>query len=348
MTSHSTRKPLRVILVANIRELYVTPTEARDVIPALPHSFDEPFADSSMIPTLLVSKLTRRFVTVALSGDGGDELFGGYTAYDSCARYFDRQRRAPLALRRLAADCVTAVPADVLDSAFSPVRMRNAGARLHRAASVLRHESTGLAYRAMISQWEFPEDVVLSASEPETPFADRRYTDVARDEIGAMMLLDAAVYLTDDILVKVDRASMAASLESRCPLLDYRLFELAWRLPMSLKRHGGVGKWILKQLAYKLVPRELLDRPKAGFAVPVGEWLRGPLREWGGDLLDPRRLRQEGLLAPKTIEAAWKAHLEGRIDNSSRLWTVLMLESWLEQYHSGHPTECSAPAAAVY
>jgi asparagine synthase (glutamine-hydrolysing) len=300
-----------------------------------------------MIPTFLVSKLTRRFVTVALSGDGGDELFGGYTAYDSCARYFDRQRRVPPALRRIAADCITGMPANMLDTALSPVRVHNAGARLHRAASVLRHESTGLAYRAMISQWEFPEDLVVGASEPGTPFADPRYTGVAVDEIASMMLLDAAVYLTDDILVKVDRASMAVSLESRCPLLDYRLFELAWRLPMRFKRRDGVGKWILKQLAYKLVPRELLDRPKAGFAVPIGEWLRGPLREWGGELLDSRRLRQEGLLDPKPIQAAWKAHLEGRIDNSSRLWTVLMLESWLDRYHNGREAECSTPAAAM-
>jgi asparagine synthase (glutamine-hydrolysing) len=300
-----------------------------------------------MIPTFLVSKLTRRFVTVALSGDGGDELFGGYTAYDSCARYFDRQRRMPPALRRLAADCVIGVPAKVLDAALRPARVHNAGARLHRAASVLRHESTGLSYRAMISQWEFPDALVVGASEPDTPFTDTRYSDVTGDEIASLMLLDAAVYLTDDILVKVDRASMAVSLESRCPLLDYRLFELAWRLPMSWKRRDGVGKWILKQLAYKLVPRELLDRPKAGFAVPVGQWLRGPLREWSGDLLDSQRLRQEGLLDPKPIEAAWKAHLKDAADNSSRLWTVLMLESWLDRYHSGREVECSSPAAAV-
>ena len=262
-----------------------------------------------MIPTLLVSRLTRRFVTVALSGDGGDELFGGYTAYDSCAGTSIVNGGRPLALRRLAADCVTAVPAEVLDSAFSPVRMRNAGARFTERRRCFGTNPRGWRIRAMISQWEFPEDVALGASEPGTPFADTRYSDVAGDEIASMMLLDAAVYLTDDILVKVDRASMAASLESRCPLLDYRLFELAWRLPMRMKRRGGVGKWILKQLAYKLVPRELLDRPKAGFAVPIAEWLRGPLREWSDDLLDPRRLRQEGLLAPKRVEAAWKAHL---------------------------------------
>jgi asparagine synthase (glutamine-hydrolysing) len=328
-------------------ELYVTPDEARDAIPGLPHTFDEPFADSSMIPTLLVSRLTRRSVTVALSGDGGDELFGGYTTYDSCARYFNRQRRMPGPLRRLAANCLTGVPADVLDAALSPAQVRNAGARLHRAASVLRHESTGMAYRAMISQWEFPEAVALGASEPGTPFADTRYSDVAGDEIASMMLLDAAVYLPDDILVKVDRASMAVSLESRCPLLDYRLFELAWRLPMRMKRRDGVGKWILKQLAYKLVPRELLDRPKAGFAVPIAEWLRGPLRQWSDDLLEPRRLRQQGLLDPKRVESAWKAHREGRIDHSSRLWAVLMLEAWLDEYHNGRAPEYPASVAAM-
>jgi asparagine synthase (glutamine-hydrolysing) len=158
---------------------------------------------------------------------------------------------------------------------------------------------------------------------------DPRYIDTVDGEVPAMMLLDAATYLPDDILVKVDRASMAVSLEARCPLLDYRVFEFAWRLPMVLKRRNGSGKWILKQLAYRLVPRELLDRPKAGFAVPIQDWLRGPLRDWAGDLLDPRMLRQDGWLNPEPVQAAWNQHASGAGDMSARLWTVLMFQAWL-------------------
>lgn len=314
-------------------ELYVTPDEARNVIPKLPHMFDEPFADSSMIPTFLVSEMTRRSVTVALSGDGGDELFGGYSTYDSCSQYFQRNRRWPGAVRKAAAMCASAVPADLLDAALRPAGVRHAGPRVHRAASVLAETNPGLAYRAMLSQWEFPEMVARGGAEVVTPFSDSRYSDVAGDEVATMMLLDAAVYLPDDILVKVDRASMAVSLESRSPLLDYRLFELAWRIPMSVKRRDGSGKWILKELAYKLVSRELLTRPKSGFAIPIVDWLRGPLRAWGEELLNPARLREEGYLDPEQVQGAWRAHQGGHIDYSNRLWTVLMFEAWLEQYH---------------
>jgi asparagine synthase (glutamine-hydrolysing) len=316
-------------------ELYVTADDALRVIPELPQIFDEPFADGSMIPTLLLSQLTRKSVTVALSGDGGDELFGGYTAYDSCARYFRRSRRWPPVLRRITAGCVSRMPASVLDAAFGTVNVPNAGTRLHRMASVLAQTSPGVAYRAMLSQWEFPEALAICDSELPTPFSDGAYAEVAGGEIPLMMLLDAAVYLPDDILVKVDRTSMAVSLESRCPLLDYRVFEFAWKLPLHLKRRNGTGKWILKQLAYRRVPRELLDRPKSGFAIPIAEWLRGPLREWGSDLLDPARLRQQGYLQPAPVTAAWGAHQSGQADNSERLWNVLMFEAWLETYTRG-------------
>jgi asparagine synthase (glutamine-hydrolysing) len=313
-------------------ELYVTPDDALHVIPGLQDISDEPFADVSMIPTLLLSKLTRASVTVALSGDGGDELFGGYTAYDSCARYFERNRRWPPALRRITADCVVRMPAHLLNAALGTMKVRNAGGRLHRTASVLAQTSPGVAYRAMLSHWEFPEAVAIGASEPGTAYADDTYAEVAGGEVPLMMLLDAAVYLPDDILVKVDRASMAVSLESRCPLLDYRLFELAWKLPLSLKRRNGTGKWILKQLAYRRVPQELLDRPKTGFDIPTAEWLRGPLRQWGEDLLDPARLRRQGYLHPSPVRKAWAAHQSGEADNSQRLWNVLMFQEWLETY----------------
>ncbi|HYI91946.1 MAG TPA: asparagine synthase (glutamine-hydrolyzing) [Bryobacteraceae bacterium] len=327
-------------------ELYVTPAEVRNVIPILPEMFDEPFADSSMIPTFLVSQLTRRSVTVALSGDGGDELFGGYSTYDSCARYFQRNGRWPGPVRRMAAHCATAVSSDIWDAALRPAGIRHAGPRLHRVASIFGEDAPGLAYRAMVSLWEFPQAVACGGVEATTPFADSRYRNVGGDEIATMMLLDTSVYLPDDILVKVDRASMAVSLESRCPLLDYRLFELAWRIPMSLKRRDGSGKWILKQLAYKLVSRELLDRPKAGFAIPIVDWLRGPLRAWGEELLAPERLREEGFFNPRQVQATWRAHQEGHIDYSARLWTVLMFQAWLEHYHKGENV-ASPPMTAV-
>ena len=210
-------------------------------MPTLPRIFDEPFADASMIPTFLLSKLTRSSVTVALSGDGGDELFGGYTAYDSCARYFERNRRWPSALRRIAADCVTRVPADVLNAAFNTVKVRNGGARIHRTASVLAEISQGMAYRAMLSQWEFPEKVAIGASEPATPFSDNTYVDVAGGEVPLMMLLDAAVYLPDDILVKVDRASMAVSL--RIPLSSSGLPLVRACLEASLALQAQKWDW---------------------------------------------------------------------------------------------------------
>jgi asparagine synthase (glutamine-hydrolysing) len=317
-------------------EFYVTPAEARGVIPKLPQIFDEPFADPSMIPTLLVSKLTRQSVTVALSGDGGDELFGGYKAYTACEPGFTRNRRWPFFLRRIAAESIRKIPADTLDMAFGVAGVSNAASRLQRVASVLAHDEPGRTYQAMVSHWDDPRQVVIDGSEPAIAFADPTYSAVAGSDVASMMLLDAAVYLPDDILVKVDRASMAVSLESRCPLLDYRLFEFAWRMPMSLKRKNGIGKWPLKQLAYRLIPRTLLERPKTGFSIPTAEWLRGPLSEWSADLLDSGRLRREGFLDPAPVERAWKFHLTGKADNGSRLWTILMFESWLQQHRTVH------------
>jgi len=304
-------------------ELYVKPEQAMGVIPRLPAMFDEPFADSSQIPTFLVAELARRSVTVALSGDGGDELFSGYSTYDHCSRYFERNRAWPSSLRQAVSGAVSSVPGSVIRA------LPSLGPRIQRSAAILGQEDIGSAYLAMVSRWDFPEDVVKRGIEPATPFSDGRYARVAGDEIQTMMLLDTAVYLPDDILVKVDRTSMAVSLEARCPLLDYRLFELAWRMPLSLKRREGTGKWILKQLAYKLVSRDLLERPKSGFSIPLRDWLRGPLREWSGDLLNQDALRREGWLHPEPIQSAWQAHQSGDADNNERLWTVLMFQGWL-------------------
>jgi asparagine synthase (glutamine-hydrolysing) len=323
-------------------ELYVTPAECREVVPRLPEMFDEPFADSSQIPTFLVSQLARRSVTVALSGDGGDELFGGYTSYGHGPVYFDRNRRWPASVRRAAVSCLEAVPDGVVRALLTPVGTSQPDIRLRRMTAILGQDRVGAAYRAMMSLWDEPGQIVPGASEPATPFTDPAYVDAVDGDVPAMMLLDSVIYLPDDILVKVDRASMAVSLESRCPILDYRVFEFAWGLPLGLKRRNGVGKWILRELAYKLVPRELLDRPKSGFSVPIADWLRGPLRQWAGDLLDGGVLRRDGWMDPVPVQQAWNRHLSGTADLSSRLWAVLMFQAWL---HSGDQPARSATVA---
>jgi asparagine synthase (glutamine-hydrolysing) len=324
-------------------ELYVTPDEARSVIPHLPAMFDEPFADCSQIPTFLVSKLARQSVTVALSGDGGDELFSGYTTYTNCARQFARRSKWPSPLRRAIGMGVTGVPSGVWDTTLGLLGFEHAGARLHRMGSVFSQDSIGAAYRQMLAHWTFPDRVVRHTRELCTPFSERDYAAASNNEIEVMMLLDAAVYLPDDILVKVDRASMAVSLEARCPILDYRVFEFAWRLPLRWKRRNREGKSILKDLVYRLVPRELLDRPKSGFDFPMAEWLRGPLREWASDLLSSDRIRREGWLDAKEISATLRLHQEG-FDSSNLLWTALMFQSWLDLYPSN---TCSAPCEST-
>jgi asparagine synthase (glutamine-hydrolysing) len=228
--------------------------------------------------------------------------------------------------------------------ALRPFGIEDAGARLHRLGAVLMERSTGTAYQQMLARWAFPDRVVSGAGGLATPFSDEDYVNVTSSEIEAMMLIDSATYLPDDILVKVDRASMAVSLEARCPILDYRIFEFAWRLPLELKRRNGEGKAILKDLAYGLVPRELLDRPKSGFAIPIAAWLRGPLREWAEDLLSPERLRREGWLDANEVSSALHRHLNG-FDSAASLWTALMFESWLETYRS--PVPCSMESTAA-
>ena len=298
-------------------EMTLTARQALDVVPRLPSMFDEPFADSSQIPTFLVSEMARRHVTVSLSGDGGDELFAGYSAYRSSARFFRKYGWMPGPLRAVASRVLQGVPQAVWG-----------GARLHRLGSTLRQPDEETEYRGR----DVPLGRSRKVSSPARPnsftaFTTREAAGVG-NSIEKMMLLDALVYLPDDVLVKVDRASMAVSLEARGPLLDYRLFEFAWRVPLEFKMRDGKGKWILRELLNRYVPRELVDRPKAGFAVPVAEWLRGPLKTWAEDLLTDSRLRQEGILDSAAVRRTWKEHLEG-YDWSERMWAVLMLESWL-------------------
>jgi asparagine synthase (glutamine-hydrolysing) len=319
-------------------ELYVTAEQAMAVIPRLPALYDEPFADSSQIPTFLVAQLARQHVTVALSGDGGDEVFGGYNRYVWASNIWRRLGRLPLALRTLVGRGLTrASPATwnhvfALAAPFVPARLHpgNPGDKVHKLANTLAARSPEQIYLQLVSQVAAPEDWVPGASEPPTVLTDPTRWPPLPDFESRMMYLDQMSYLPDDILVKVDRAAMGVSLETRVPLLDHRLVEFAWRLPLHMKIRHGQGKWLLRQLLYRHVPRALVERPKMGFGVPIDHWLRGPLRDWAEGLLEERRLSQEGFLDPRPIRAQWQEHLGGRRNWAYSLWTVLMFQSWLE------------------
>jgi asparagine synthase (glutamine-hydrolysing) len=323
-------------------ELYVTPEQAMAVIPRLPELYDEPFADSSQIPTFLVAQLARQHVTVSLSGDGGDELFGGYNRYFWAARIWRGLGSAPHALRAGVSRAMIGLsPAswnrlfDVAGFAL-PARFRyaNPGDKLHKLAEMLAARSPEEVYLYLVSQWKQPADLVPGAAELPTVLTDRqRWAPLERFE-SRMMYLDQMSYLPDDILVKVDRAAMGVSLETRVPMLDHRLVEFAWQLPMRMKIRNGQGKWLLRQLLYRYVPKELIERPKMGFGVPIDVWLRGPLREWAEALLSAERLQQEGYFNPEPIREKWREHLSGRRNWSYYIWTILMFQSWLERQHA--------------
>lgn len=312
-------------------QLVVEPSHARDLVPTLAEWWDEPFADSSQIPTLLLSKLTRDSVTVALSGDGGDELFAGYN------RYFWPERLRPFVgwmprpLRRGIAAGVKAVPTEAWDLLCRalPARVRppQGGDKIHKAAEVLALEDLAL-YRRFVTHWTEPERVAIGGQEYKGELWDDRMVTLFPDPIERMQYLDLVTYLPDDILTKVDRATMAVSLEARVPLLDHRVAEFAWSLPRHLKARDGQGKWLLRQMLYQYVPKELIDRPKMGFGIPIGAWLKGPLREWAESLLAERRLQEGGLVDPVVVRRVWHEHLSGRRNWQYLLWDVLMLEAW--------------------
>jgi asparagine synthase (glutamine-hydrolysing) len=333
----------------------VTPDEARSVIPKLPAMYDEPFADSSQIPTHLVSALARSQVTVALSGDGGDEMFGGYNRYLMTSRLWDRISGIPRPLRAAAARALTALPASawtgVGDFAGGMLpklaRVERLGDKVHKGAPLLRSQSVAELYGGMLSQWHDPGAVVRGADEPPSQATGHTPPLDGLGGVERMMALDMLGYLPDDILVKVDRASMAVSLESRVPFLDHHLVEFAWRLPFDLKVRNGETKWILRQLLYRHVPREMIERPKMGFGVPIGEWLRGPLRHWAEALLDERRLRDEGYFHAEPIRRTWQAHLRGGVNEQYRLWPILMFQSWLEANRSANQADASQRTVAI-
>jgi asparagine synthase (glutamine-hydrolysing) len=317
-------------------ELYVEPSHALEVIPRLPEWYDEPFADSSQIPTFLVSEMTRRHVTVALSGDGGDELFAGYNRY----LWADQLRRTvgwlPSGARTLARAAIHAVSPACWDRAFRllPQRLRppQAGEKMYKVAEILGRNGPDATYRRLVSQWDEPGDIACRGTEPHGVLWDASVAREIPHFIQRMQFLDLVTYLPDDILTKVDRATMAVSLEGRVPLLDHRVVEFAAALPLALKLRGGRGKWLLRQVLARYVPERLTDRPKTGFGVPIDQWLRGPLRSWAEELLEPRRLAADGLLRPEPIARVWREHLSGARNWQYPLWTVLMLQAWRQRW----------------
>jgi len=314
--------------------LRVSAAEAQAVIPSLPDLYDEPFADSSQIPTYLVCRAARTQVAVALSGDAGDELFGGYNRYFWAPRIWNRFAGLPLGMRRALGRTIAAVPLpawDIAGTAYSRLRpgsggLARAGDKAHRLAHRLRTvRDLDDLYKSLVSEWDA---LALGVSEPLSLLDDPLPGAGIDHPAARMMVQDLRSYLPDDILCKVDRAAMGISLETRVPFLDPEVMALAARLPVGLKIRDGRGKWILRQVLYRHVPSELIDRPKAGFAIPLGPWLRGPLRDWAEDLLAPDRLATDGLLDPAPIRLAWAEHLSGRRDWTHRLWIVLMLQGW--------------------
>ena len=350
-------------------ELFVSAAEAQAVIPRLSAMYDEPFADSSQIPTHLVCKAARQQVTVALSGDAGDELFGGYNRYFWGPRIWNRLAWLPYPVRQALGKAIAGVPVAAWDALSRPLNallpagkgIARAGDKAHKLAARLGGvRDLDDLYRSLVSEWQDPASVVKGDGSPRCA-RDDEITSSLRgaerrgnrdDEIppslrgGAadaaihvppnltaverMMYRDATTYLPDDILCKVDRAAMSVSLETRVPFLDHRVAELAWQLPLHMKIRGGQGKWALRQVLYKYVPRELIERPKAGFGIPVGQWLRGPLRDWAESLLDEKRLQREGYFYPAPIRQKWAEHLSGQRDHTASLWAVLMFQAWLE------------------
>ncbi|MDA3970257.1 MAG: asparagine synthase (glutamine-hydrolyzing) [Desulfobulbaceae bacterium] len=319
-------------------ELYVTPEEAMAVIPKLPTIYDEPFSDSSQIPTFLVSQLARQHVTVSLSGDGGDELFYGYGRYFKAEQIWGKLSRLPLRFRKMVATSLAHAPGNVLERAMNVLpqkyRVNHLADRLPKLAEMIGHSSGEAFYREMVSHAKDPGRLVLGATEPETILSQPDRMPNLPGLRERMMYLDMMTYLPDDILTKVDRASMAVSLEARVPLLDHRLVEFAWRVPTQYKYRNGQGKWLLRQVLYRYVPKELMDRPKMGFGVPIEHWLRGPLRAWAEELLDEKRLREEGFFDPAPIRRMWNEHVSGKRRWHYYLWDVLMFQAWLEMRKS--------------
>jgi asparagine synthase (glutamine-hydrolysing) len=322
-------------------EFYVSPADALAVIPLLPSMYDEPFGDSSAIPTHLVARLAKQQVTVVLSGDGGDELFGGYNRYSWGSSIWRRVARVPVSMRTMAACALTVLSPEQWDRIGRMLKMglpaslhlATLGEKVHKLAAVLDSNSQTELYRRLVSLQRETTSLVIGSHE-EPIWADDQARQVAKQDFSEQMMFhDLVGYLTDDILPKLDRAAMAISLETRMPLLDHRVVEFAWSLPLSMKiRRENQGKWLLRQVLYRYVPKHLVERPKMGFGIPLDSWLRGSLRDWAEALLDESRLRHEGYFNPAPIRKKWQEHLSGRRNWQYWLWNVLMFQAWLSAH----------------
>lgn len=325
----------------------VEPEHLIDVIPRIPDWYDEPFADSSQIPTFIISRLTRRHATVALSGDGGDEVFAGYNRYFWAPRIWNGISVMPKRLRRAASALIGSVPPRVWDGAAAALpdglRFSQTSDKARKIAALLDANDLAGAYRVLVSQWDDPSQIVPAGREPNTPLSDATIARDVADPAERMQLLDFMTYLPDDILTKVDRATMAVGLEGRVPLLDHRVVEFSWRLPLAMKVRNGQGKWLLKRVLARYVPEALTSRPKMGFGIPIGTWLRGPLRDWAEDLLSAAALEEGGIFHADPIRQLWQAHLSGAVAAHYRLWPILMFQAWRRRWLSGPWRASEAP-----
>jgi asparagine synthase (glutamine-hydrolysing) len=300
--------------------------------------YDEPFSDSSQIPTYLVSKLAREKVTVSLSGDGGDEIFAGYVRYQGIDRVWNAVGSVPAAARRGGGAALQMLSPDAWDAMFSAVPARYKpkflGDKIHKGAAILAEADPDAMYGALVSQWD-GEALVNHGQERflTRPPGDASLASDLPETVARLRYRDMTTYLPDDILTKVDRASMAVALEARVPLLDHRVVEYAWTLPPDRLLNGGQGKKLLRQVLYKYVPQHMVERPKTGFGMPVGDWLRGPLRDWAESLLSEAALKRDGLIDPAPVRLRWQEHLSGRRNWQHSLWTVLMFQAWRTRWN---------------
>ena len=325
-------------------ETVVTAADALELVPSLATLYSEPFADSSQLPTHLVCREARRNgLTVALTGDGGDELFGGYNRYFWGSRIWNRVAWLPWPIRQWLGFALHSLPPAGFDALGAPFQIDQLGHKCHKLAERLSYVRTSdQLYRSLVSEWRDPALLLQPdaagqlVQEPSSPLDWPLPEALSSDAVSRMMATDTLNYLPNDILTKVDRAAMGASLETRAPFLDHRVAAVAWRLPMDMKINpgcgGGTSKWALRQILFKHVPRDLIERPKAGFAIPIGQWLRGPLRSWAEDLLEPGLMQRQGYLRPEPIQKLWRQHLSGRFEHTTRLWTVLMWQAWLAEW----------------